>query len=178
RSRGGPAPRLAHARPGERAVARLPHQSHGLPDLGGPARLHRAHRLSHGRDRPRPARRQLLDGRARGLGRLRADGRGAAPRARHSGPERALVVHATLWYTVLLAFGFVGHLAGGIVALFLAGIVQSVAMISLAAWLLIVVDDRFRGRVMGVRMLAVYGLPLGLMAAGALIDLIGYTPTI
>jgi len=56
--------------------------------------------------------------------------------------------------------------------------VQSVAMISLAAWLLIVVDDRFRGRVMGVRMLAVYGLPLGLMAAGALIDLIGYTPTI
>jgi MFS family permease len=93
-------------------------------------------------------------------------------------PERAMLVHATLWYAVLLAFGFVGHLAGGIVALFLAGIVQSVAMISLAAWLLIVVDDRFRGRVMGVRMLAVYGLPLGLMAAGALIDLIGYTPTI
>ena len=31
---------------------------------------------------------------------------------------------------------------------------------------------------MGVRMLAVYGLPLGLMAAGALIDLIGYPLTI
>jgi len=56
--------------------------------------------------------------------------------------------------------------------------VQSVAMISMAAWLLAVVDDRFRGRVMGVRMLAVYGLPLGLLAAGALIDLIGYTPTV
>ena len=40
------------------------------------------------------------------------------------------------------------------------------------------VGDRFRGRVMGVRMLAVYGLPLGLMASGALIDLIGYAPTI
>jgi predicted MFS family arabinose efflux permease len=93
-------------------------------------------------------------------------------------PERAMLVHAALWYAVLLVFGFVGTLGGGIVALFLAGIVQSVAMISLAAWLLIVVDDRFRGRVMGVRMLAVYGLPLGLLAAGALIDLIGYTRTV
>jgi len=93
-------------------------------------------------------------------------------------PARAMLLHATLWYVLLLAFGFVATLAGGMVALFLAGVVQSVAMISLAAWLLIVVDDRFRGRVMGVRMLAVYGLPLGLMAAGALIDLIGYTPTI
>ena len=31
---------------------------------------------------------------------------------------------------------------------------------------------------MGVRMLAVYGLPLGLIASGALIDLIGYPLTI
>jgi Na+/melibiose symporter-like transporter len=93
-------------------------------------------------------------------------------------PERAMLVHATLWYLLLLGFGFAGTLGGGMVALFLAGVVQSVAMISLAAWLLMVVDDRFRGRVMGVRMLAVYGLPLGLMAAGALIDRIGYTPTI
>jgi ABC-type transport system involved in cytochrome c biogenesis permease subunit len=31
---------------------------------------------------------------------------------------------------------------------------------------------------MGVRMLAVYGLPLGLMASGALIDRIGYPLTI
>ena len=51
-------------------------------------------------------------------------------------------------------------------------------MISMAAWLLAVVGDRFRGRVMGVRMLAVYGLPLGLVATGALIDLIGYTRTV
>ena len=31
---------------------------------------------------------------------------------------------------------------------------------------------------MGVRMLAVYGLPLGLIASGALINLIGYPLTI
>jgi len=93
-------------------------------------------------------------------------------------PERSMLVYATLWYAVLLGFGFVRTLDAGLAALFLAGIVQSVAMISMAAWLLAAAGDRFRGRVMGVRMLAVYGLPLGLMASGALIDRIGYAPTI
>ena len=93
-------------------------------------------------------------------------------------PERSMLVYAVLWYAVLLGFGFVGSLGGGLAALFVAGLVQSVAMISMAAWLLAAAGDRFRGRVMGARMLAVYGLPLGLMAAGALINRIGYTPTI
>jgi hypothetical protein len=60
----------------------------------------------------------------------------------------------------------------------LAGFAQNVAMISMMASLLAAAGDRFRGRVMGVRMLAVYGMPLGLMASGALIDLIGYSRTI
>ena len=34
-----------------------------------------------------------------------------------------------------------------------------------------------RGRVMGVRMLAIWGLPLGLLAAGPLIALLGYAAT-
>ena len=51
-------------------------------------------------------------------------------------------------------------------------------MISMTASLLRAAGDRFRSRVMGVRMLAVYGLPLGLIASGALIDRIGYRPTI
>ena len=51
-------------------------------------------------------------------------------------------------------------------------------MIALTVMLVRETDVRFLGRVMGVRMLAVYGLPLGLMAAGALIDLIGYPMTI
>jgi hypothetical protein len=33
---------------------------------------------------------------------------------------------------------------------------------------------RFRGRVLGVRMLAIYSLPLGLLIAGALIERIGF----
>ena len=38
-------------------------------------------------------------------------------------------------------------------------------------------DPRFRGRVMGVRMLGIYGLPLGLLAAGTLIGRIGFAAT-
>ena len=37
--------------------------------------------------------------------------------------------------------------------------------------------QRFRGRAMGVRMLAIYSLPLGLLAAGALIGRIGFHTT-
>jgi hypothetical protein len=44
--------------------------------------------------------------------------------------------------------------------------------------LLAAAADRLRSRVMGVRMLAVYGLPLGLMAAGGRIEWFGYPLTI
>ncbi len=48
----------------------------------------------------------------------------------------------------------------------------------MTAVLLANAGDGFRGRVMGVRMLAVYGLPLGLLASGFLIERIGYPLTI
>jgi hypothetical protein len=66
----------------------------------------------------------------------------------------------------------------GLPALLLAGFVQSVAMIAMTANLLAASDERFRGRVMGVRTLAIYGMPLGLMSAGALIERVGYPLTV
>ena len=93
-------------------------------------------------------------------------------------PERSTLVHTALWYALLLGFGHLQSLGAGVVTLLVAGFVQNVAMISMAATLLAAADERFRGRVMGVRMLAVYGLPLGLMAAGGLIEWIGYPLTI
>jgi hypothetical protein len=51
-------------------------------------------------------------------------------------------------------------------------------MISMTATLIAAAGEGFRGRVMGVRMLAVYGLPLGLPILGFLIERLGYTPTI
>jgi MFS family permease len=93
-------------------------------------------------------------------------------------PERSTLVHTAIWYTLLLGFGHLGSFGAGLLTLFAAGFVQNVAMISMTGALLAAADDRFRGRVMGVRMLAVYGLPLGLMASGGLIEWIGYPLTI
>ena len=93
-------------------------------------------------------------------------------------PERFMVVNALAWYALLLALGFTRTIGAGAFLLGVAGLVQSFSMISLAATLLNSTQQRFRGRVMGVRTLAVYGLPLGLMASGALIARVGYTPTV
>ena len=93
-------------------------------------------------------------------------------------PERSTLVHTAIWYALLLGFGHVHSLGAGLLLLFAAGFVQNVAMISMSATLLAFAGERFRGRVMGVRQLAVYGMPLGLMASGALIERIGYPLTI
>ena len=93
-------------------------------------------------------------------------------------PERFMLVFTAIWYAILFGFGHVRSLDAGLFTLLLAGFAQNVAMISMTASLLAAAGDRFRGRVMGVRTLAVYGLPLGLIASGALIDLIGYPLTV
>ena len=93
-------------------------------------------------------------------------------------PARATLVHTTLWYVLLLGFSQIERMAAGMATLFVAGFVQSIAMISMAATLLAEADVSFRARVMGVRMLAVYGLPLGLLTAGFVIPRLGYPATI
>jgi predicted MFS family arabinose efflux permease len=93
-------------------------------------------------------------------------------------PARATLIAIGAWYVVLLGFGHVGRIGPGLATLLIAGFAQNVAMISLAATLLHAGGAGYRGRVMGVRMLAVYGLPVGLFAFGLLIDRIGYPPTI
>ena len=93
-------------------------------------------------------------------------------------PARSTLVGSGLWYAFLLVFAHLRSLELGLGLLFAAGFAQSVAMISMTADLLGTSGDRFRGRVMGMRMLAVYGLPLGLMLAGALIDRLGFPLTV
>jgi MFS family permease len=93
-------------------------------------------------------------------------------------PERAMLVNTAIWYGLLLAFGQVRSLGPGLVLLLIAGFVQSLAMIAMMGTLLAASGDRFRTRVMGVRTLAVYGLPLGLMGAGVLIERVGYPLTV
>jgi MFS family permease len=93
-------------------------------------------------------------------------------------PERSTLVHTAIWYVLLVGFGHARNLGVGLLALVVAGFVQNLAIISMTATLLAAAGDGFRGRVMGVRTLAVYGLPLGLLASGVLIERIGYPLTV
>lgn len=95
-----------------------------------------------------------------------------------SRPARATFVCAVIWYALLLGFGNLQSMGAGLLTLLAAGFAQNVAMISMAATLLAASGAAFRGRVMGVRTLAVYGLPLGLLASGALIERVGYPLTV
>lgn len=89
-----------------------------------------------------------------------------------------LLIGATLvWYAMLLAFVEIRAMPVAMGCLVFAGIAQSMAMISAAVILMRTADAHLRGRVMGVRMMVIYGMPLGLLAAGSLIDLIGYSAT-
>ena len=92
-------------------------------------------------------------------------------------PARMMLVFAVAWYCALLLFVWMPGPGSARVMLVLAGFAQSLSMVPMAAMLLHTAGARFRGRIMGVRMLAIYGLPLGLLVAGTLIERIGYTAT-
>ncbi len=91
---------------------------------------------------------------------------------------RVMIVSAVAWHTLLLIFAQMQSMPGGIVSLMLVGVMQSLTMVSHTVILLRASEQRFRGRVMGVRMLAIYSLPLGLLASGALIGRIGFHATV
>jgi sugar phosphate permease len=78
---------------------------------------------------------------------------------------------------MLLVFAHMQSVPAAIACLLLVGFSQSLCMISIAVILMRTASEHFRGRVMGVRMLVIYGLPLGLLAAGALIDVVGFAAT-
>ena len=89
-------------------------------------------------------------------------------------PARMMLVFTGAWYAMLLMFVHVPGILGGRISLVLAGFAQSLCMTPMAVMLLHSAGAKFRGRVMGVRMLAIYGLPLGLLAAGGLIERFGF----
>ena len=93
-------------------------------------------------------------------------------------PARFMVCNICVMHIVILFLGQVDTKLAGQLILATAGFVQSLAMISMAVTLLNIADEKFRGLVMGVRMLAVYGLPVGLIGSGLLIEWFGYLNTV
>ena len=90
---------------------------------------------------------------------------------------RAMLLGGGAWFAAILLFGQTTVFGVGVALLFVAGFVHSFCMTPLAAVMLRSSEEEMRGRVMGVRMLAIWGLPLGLLAAGPIIGWGGYSAT-
>jgi predicted MFS family arabinose efflux permease len=89
-------------------------------------------------------------------------------------PGRTMIVGGLVWYALLLVFANVPWHTAGIVVLIAAGFAQSLSQVPMSAILLRTSHQQFRGRVMGIRMLAIYGNLPGLLLAGPLIASLGY----
>jgi Na+/melibiose symporter-like transporter len=88
-----------------------------------------------------------------------------------------MIVAAVIWHILVLIFAQMKTLEAGAAMLVLCGFAQSLTMVCHTVILLSASDQRYRGRIMGVRMMAIYSLPLGLLVAGVLIGFIGYRAT-
>ena len=93
------------------------------------------------------------------------------------GAARTMLGAGVLWFGAVLVFGQTTWFALGLALLLVTGFVQSFCLTPLAAIMLRSSEEEMRGRVMGVRMLAIWGLPLGLLAAGPIIAAVGYAAT-
>jgi MFS family permease len=92
-------------------------------------------------------------------------------------PARMGLVFGAGWYALLIVFAHTPHPVAGIAVLIVTGVVQSLGLIPMSAMLLRHSDVRYRGRVMGMRMLALYGNLPGLLISAPLIARIGFPMT-
>jgi predicted MFS family arabinose efflux permease len=90
---------------------------------------------------------------------------------------RTMIAFALAWFSLNLVFSWIRDPAIGQPLLFVIGFAQSFCMVPMAVILMRTADPAFRGRVMGVRMLAVYGLPLGLLLSGPMVEHLGFSAT-
>ncbi len=90
---------------------------------------------------------------------------------------RTMISFALAWFALNFVFSWIEVPRWGEALLILIGVAQSFCMVPMAVILLRTADPAFRGRVMGVRMVAVYGLPLGLWLSGPLIEHVGFAVT-
>jgi len=90
---------------------------------------------------------------------------------------RMMIIFNLAWLFMLAIFAQMSAPVIGIPALVFVGLAQSLGLVPAAAVLLRHSDERFRGRIMGIRMLAIYGNLPGLLISGWLIPVFGYAAT-
>ncbi|NBS08292.1 MAG: MFS transporter [Betaproteobacteria bacterium] len=82
---------------------------------------------------------------------------------------RLMLTSALIWFAMVMLFGQLSNIHGAMILLVVCGLVQSACLTPMAALMLRDCDVQYHGRVMGLRILAVLGLPLGLMLSGAVV---------
>jgi len=87
---------------------------------------------------------------------------------------RWMLAFALGWYLMLVILAQQQTLTAALVTLYFAGLAQSFCLVPMSGILLRHSDERYRGRVLGIRMFAIYGLPMGLLMAGPLIKHFGF----
>lgn len=85
-------------------------------------------------------------------------------------PGRMIVLGALGWHIFMLFVAISDSFGLSVSLLAMTGMSQSIAMITMSMAILSATSPGVRGRVMGLRSLAVYGLPIGLLISGALAD--------
>ena len=102
------------------------------------------------------------------FGSLFAGGRDSSGRV-----GRFAIGGAFLWSVAIILLSLVPNFVISLPALFIAGLGQSICVVAIAMMLLSLTPDNLRGRVMGLRQLAVYSLPLGLLISGTIAEIWG-----
>jgi MFS family permease len=92
-------------------------------------------------------------------------------------PARMVLIFSAGWLLSLMCFVNTPNFALGLPFLLLAGLSQGLSQIAMATMLIRNTEAKFRGRVMGIRMLAIYGNIPGLLLAGWLIPHLTYPLT-
>jgi len=92
-------------------------------------------------------------------------------------PGRTMLIAAFVWFGIVLLIANNTSFALGLALMAGAGLTHNFCLMPLAAVMLRGADEHMRGRVMGMRMLAVWGLPMGLLIAGPAIEAIGFAAT-
>jgi hypothetical protein len=100
----------------------------------------------------------------------------AVPDLKYTG--RWMIAGMVGWHLTCVAVAFSHSFAVAVVPLVLMGVCQSLSMITISALLLGKAPAEYRGRVMGLRMLAVYPLAFGSPVSGALLGSFGVGGTV
>ena len=88
-------------------------------------------------------------------------------------PGKVMLTASIAWHACIILVSQMKWFGPSVGLLLVIGVAQSFAMVTMSVLLLAATSPELRGRVMGLRSLAVYGLPIGLLVSGAVAERFG-----